>query len=460
MAGGVYLLMRQTAGVMITGVGLLVLIKIIGATSYGTFAAANALYLYVHATALLGIDVFLLRATALDDDQLNVAATVLLVLGVLGAVLAVAALPIVSYWVAIDGIDQLALAQFGILPVSLMGYVPRALLERELRFRTTATIDLVGMSLCQLTALVSAGMGHGAWALVWGLLAQQLLVSVLLFRSAAYRYRPRWNMTQVRSILRFGVGYCVANWIWQAKTLVNPLIVGRFGGAEAVAFVALAVRGVSVLTIVAGTTWRLSIATMRHVNHDASRMARAVTEAMELQVLAAGPMLVVAGLAAPVLLPLLYGRTWLPVLDIFPFVALAALVNIVFSIHSSALFAAKKNGAVGVFHAVHRLLLATAAGLLVPQLGPVGYGVAELIAVGSYPVIHYGFVRTFRSPDYRLAFLWCAAFGLAPFWHQLGWLSLIGPALLMCHPRTRRVVVGHGTMLATSWTGARLGTAA
>src|SRR3989475_10700654 len=43
-------------------------------------------------------------------------------------------------------------------------------------------------------------------------------------------------------MLSFGIGFTSSMRVWQLRTLVNPLLVGRFASADGVAFVALAVR--------------------------------------------------------------------------------------------------------------------------------------------------------------------------------------------------------------------------
>ena len=452
IAGGTYLLMRQSVGMLVSAAGLLLVVKIIGPKEYGIFAATNALHLFLQSTAAFGADVFLLRTTTdVEANDFDVAATLLLIFGVISAGLAILCLPLLALWVPIDGFSTIGAVQFAIIPIILLGAVPRILLERELNYKRIAEIEVISIVVFQFVALAGAWLGQGAWALAWAFVTQQLLASVLFFRTAGYQYRPKWNWNRVKAILAFGASYSTANWIGQAKILVNPLIVARFGGAEAVAFVALSMRAATLFSLITRTTGRLSLATMPRFRQDGERMSRAVTEGMHAHILLIGPMLVVAGVALPTLLPRVYDATWLPVLDIFPFIAVATLVQSGFSMHMSALITAGRNGAVGWCNTLHLVLIAGATVVLVPRLGAIGYGVAEGVAALSYLAVHYAYVREFRSTDYRLAALWCLAFALAPFWHQVGWFSWIGTVAVMLYPPTWRTFVRYLESVWSVW---------
>src|SRR5690606_11130688 len=126
--------------------------------------------------------------------------------------------------------------------------------------------------------------------------------------------------------------------LWQLRTLINPMVVGRFLGPEGVGYVALAIRFSEVLSFFRNVSWRLSIAALAKVQSDFPRLRTALEEAMALQVLAVGPLLGAFSLLATPLIPLLFGQQWEPALQVFPLIALGVLVNVVFNMQSSVLY--------------------------------------------------------------------------------------------------------------------------
>jgi PST family polysaccharide transporter len=166
---------------------------------------------------------------------------------------------------------------------------------------------------------------------------------------------------------------------------------------------------VEVLSFVKDASWRLSIVALAKVQGELPRLRRGLEEAMGLQSLALGPLLAGFAVVAPWLLPLAFGHDWLPVLSVYPFIALGYFVNAVFSMHSSVLYVLQRNREVLVFNVVHVTLFAGAALLFVPWFGLQGYGLAEVAALGSYVVIHIYVARLFEF-SYERSLPWLLAF--------------------------------------------------
>jgi PST family polysaccharide transporter len=258
----------------------------------------------------------------------------------------------------------------------------------------------------------------------------------LLFGSAKYRPHLRWNRIEIDRIARYGFGFSASIWIWQLRGLVNPLIVGRFAGPTAMGVVALSIRIVEYLSFVKTATWRISIAALGRMQQQLPRLAKAVSEGMRLQVLALGPLLVAFAWIAPIVVPLVFGPKWIPALAIYPFIAMSYLANALFSMHSSALYVLRRNWDVTAFHTCHVVLFAGGAFFLVPQFGTVGYGLAELVAIPAYAVIHRAVQSRVGTLHCALALTWGAAFALALFSGAFGWWTAGGLALLAVWPRT------------------------
>jgi PST family polysaccharide transporter len=81
-------------------------------------------------------------------------------------------------------------------------------------------------------------------------------------------------------------------------------------------------------------------------------------------------------------------------------------------------------------------MFAGAALLLVPRLGAIGYGVAELVALASYGVLHYRLASEVGGPRYGAAVVWTLAFGAALFF-RYAWWTTVGLALVALLPSSR-----------------------
>lgn len=437
LRGGVYLAIRQALGMCVSLVGVLLLTRTIGPKAYGLYASALGVYTYCYNLSQWGIDVYLIRqGAAVEEGDLDVAFTLFLLLGLGAAGLMLAGMPLLERWLGAASVGPLLITFVLALPLTLVTLVPLCVLERNLDYRRVALIELGGQISFYVVALPMAYRGLGAWAPLGGWLVQQLLMLVVLFPVARYRPRLRWNSHAARRMLSYGLSYDSSIWVWQLRSLVNPLLVGRFLGLEAVGYVALAIRLVDMLSFVKNATWRLSIAALARLQTDRAKLRQAVSEGMRLQVMALGPILVGFGLVGPWLFPQVFGPKWAPVMEIYPFVALGAFTNVIFNLHSSALYVLKHNWDVTRFHAVHVALFAGAAYLLIPRWGMAGYGLGEVAAILGYAVIHFAVVKRVGAPQYALPLIWWIGLALPLFWRQLGPWTWIGPALVLVWPGT------------------------
>jgi PST family polysaccharide transporter len=228
---------------------------------------------------------------------------------------------------------------------------------------------------------------------------------------------------------RYGLSVAASNWVFRLRTLVNPIIIGYFLGPEGVGYVALAIRIVEVLSFVKKATWQLSVAAFARIQGDLPRLSRAFQEAMGLQMLGLGPFFAGFALVSLWLIPLLYGERWMPVLTVLPFIALGYMFNAVFNMHSSVLYVMRRNRDVVAFSSLHVALFAGAAVLLVDRLGLVGYGLAEVVALGSYIIIHRRMARVFDF-DYVKVRPWLLASAPPLFFPFLGFPW----GILLCVP--------------------------
>ncbi|WP_131999462.1 oligosaccharide flippase family protein [Acidipila rosea] len=221
------------------------------------------------------------------------------------------------------------------------------------------------------------------------------------------KHRARQERGLARRMLAYGLSYSGAIMIWQLRLLVNPLVVGRFAGAQGVGFVALAIRLVEVLAFVKQATWRVAMAALAKLDGDSTRLRRSISEGMRLQAIAVGlPLTIFAGVG-PILLPYIFGPRWNPAFKLFPFIALSYLISATFNLHTSVLALLRHNLEIMKFHVAHVFLFASVAVLLVPRFGYIGYGWAEIGAFASYYLLHRYISERVNSPDYRSPLIWC-----------------------------------------------------
>ena len=128
-------------------------------------------------------------------------------------------------------------------------------------------------------------------------------------------------------------------------------------------------------------------------------------------------------------------------LEVFPFIALSYLSNVMFNLHITALYVLRRNSKVVAFNLLNVILFAGSALLLVSRLGVKGYGWAEVIALPSYLLLHIWFVAYVGRPKYTQAGVWFIGFAIPLFSWQLSPWVCVSAILPLMWPATRKQLV-------------------
>lgn len=407
---GAYLIIRQGLGLLIGVGGVFLLTRLIGPANYGLYASVLGILMFISSIAGLGVNVYLIRQNREPTQQIyNQAFTLLLLSNLLLLSSSILLAPFLSLWLRNSNFVVPFITLVFTLPLNSVIFPSMAILERNLDYKKVAIIELIGQIFYYVTALLMAYMGYGVWAAVIGYLFQQLIIASFARYFSNFSPKINWNWKAVKQMVSYGIGYSSSLWIWQLRSLVNPLIVGRFLGQEAVGHIALAIRLVEALSFVKGATWRVAISALAKLQGDYNRLKRAMEEGMVIQVLSLGPFLAVFALISKWVIPFIFGEEWIVVLEIFPFIALSYLVNSIFNMHSSILYVLRKNWDVTLFHLGHIFLFASGAVIFVPKFGIMGYGLAEVIAILSYIIIHSRLGKHIVA-SYKMVIPWMFAF--------------------------------------------------
>jgi O-antigen/teichoic acid export membrane protein len=431
--GGVYLTARYGLSILVSIGNMFLLTRWIGPHAYGLFVTSVGLTTFLASLTRFGIDTYLVRCEPPPSRaQYNVAFTLILINAFVLVVVGVACVPLLKSWYRNDEFAAPYLALLMTVPLTGAAGLPMAKLERALNFHAVAGIELGGQVLAFLVAAMLAWRGSGVWAPVGGLFCWQ--VFALVAGCAAARFSPglALHAQESRRILTFGFGFAASMRVWQLRSLVNPILVGRFAGAEGVALVALALRvaeGIGFLRTAAG---RLAIAALARLQSDRECIKKALEQALQLQVLVLGPLLCVFALCGPWIVPRILGARWSGVSIVYPFVAIGVLLSSVFNLQASALFVVGERWAVLKAFSCHVGCLSLATYLLVPRVGLVGYGWSELLACAGYGFIHSAIGKV-APISYRRVTPWLGLFivilGMAAGWKALA--GIAGTVLIL-----------------------------
>jgi PST family polysaccharide transporter len=438
--GGIYLTLRRGVSAALSLVGALLLTRIVGPENYGLFNASLAVYGYVQRLGLMGTNVYLIREQREDEMAIfHLAFWWLLAFGTVLTLVCGAFIALVGhFWVRTEGFIPVSLLMLANVPLGLIAFVPQSLAEKRLNYRAVAGVEITSQALYYAASIPLAWHGYGVWAMVAGFWVSQLTLAVGYF--VAVRYYPRWyfNRHSLEHMLRYSFSQAVAIWVYWLRDLAPSLLLLPIAGKEVTGYFALARRFLTILSFAYETANRLAVPTFSRVQNDAPRLLRAITEAMQLQVLMVGIVFVLFQLVAPIILPKVLGEKWdiKHIMIAFTILGITTTLASLFSIQGWALFVKGYNWVVfraNASGAVSMLVLAYIALSLSPERSYlIAFCLAELVSfLPVFWIQHHGVRKHIGRAEYRLSVVWlfavvCAL--LAPWWGW--WLYLVAAALL------------------------------
>jgi O-antigen/teichoic acid export membrane protein len=333
------LALRAAQGVRWTTTGMLVmtalqfvqvatLARILPKTDFGLMAMMTVVLAFAAAYADMGLTNAIVHRQDTTRDQLSSLYWLNVAAGACVFAVIVAITPLVAAFYReprLKGLLPIAAVIFLITP---FGQQFQALLQKRLRFRLIATIDMTAAVIGATTAVVCALSGLGVLSLIGGQLAMTGARAAGLcsfgWRSERPRLHFRWSDT--RGYVKFGLYQMGERSVNQLSANLDYLIIGRILGPAVLGPYAIA--------------YQLSVMPMLKINPVLTRVAfpifalrqgdrRALTYGYErvvgLLVFGVFPLLVGLVVLAPLVVPVVFGPGWTASIPLVQVLGLMAL---------------------------------------------------------------------------------------------------------------------------------------
>lgn len=322
-----------------------VVARLVAPEQFGVFAVALVVHAIVSNVSDLGVSAAIVRV---EGDVARVAPTVLTIaLGssaLLTTAMYLSAGTLASSLGAPAATSAIQILSFTILLGGLTA-VPYGLLVRSFRQDKRFLADLANFAVSTVAVIVLASRGWGADGLAWSKLAGQGLSCLLLIAMITPRFRPGWQRSEARAVLRFCLPLAGASIVAFALTNVDSIVVGRMLGPLALGFYALAfnVAGwpVSVFGMMVN---EVALPAFAHARRDRERLPERLAAVFAVAAAVALPVSVVCLALADSLVATVYGPTWsdaAPVLAVLGALGSLRILMVVLTIFLTAVGASR-----------------------------------------------------------------------------------------------------------------------
>ncbi|SDQ68024.1 lipopolysaccharide biosynthesis protein [Quadrisphaera sp. DSM 44207] len=374
-SGAVWAVGTKVGSQVLQFVGTVVTARLLVPSDYGVTAIVFPVIAFANILTSLGLGTTIIHSRRVTEKMLSTAFWINGVVGVvLTGVVAALSVPLSRFYDIPQLVPLLCLAS--LLFTINISLVPNSLLERTLRFKQLAVVEVVSLVLGTATTIVAAVLGAGAYSLVIGPLVHQVTDSSIKW--AVVRWRPRAlpDRASVRQFWTMSRGITGSQFLNFWSRNADNLLLGKFVPLAELGnynrAYALMKLPVSQMNTMMG---RVLFPALTRLRDDRPRLGRAWLRALSTANVVTAPIAIGMAVAAPAMIEVLFGPRWLGMVPVLQLLAVAALPQTLTTTVSGFL------RAVGKSDTLFRLSLVTTAMSLVAigaglPWGAVGVAVA------------------------------------------------------------------------------------
>jgi len=303
--------LAKLAGQIVNWGITLFVIRLLTPADYGLVAMLTLVMTFVAMIGDMGFGSSIVQASTLEKEDIRRTFGAALILNALVCGLMLIAAPaIAAFYGETRLVDMTRVSAIGFLGSGIAS-IYSGLLQREMRFRTSARIDILTGIAGNVGTLGLALCGFGPWALVLGSLIGVPVRVGLLLSSATRIYSPSFRLGETRKLWGFGGNLLITRIVWYWSSQADLLIAGKYLGKDLLGFYSVAVHLASLpMQRAAGIINGVAFAAFAKIQHDSRAVAANTRLGVRLMAFATFPILWGIGAVAPELVRVAIGPAW------------------------------------------------------------------------------------------------------------------------------------------------------
>jgi O-antigen/teichoic acid export membrane protein len=315
------------------GLGFLqvaILARLLEPADFGMMAIVAAVIAFAQIFSDMGVSNAIVHHQRVSQEELSSLYWLNVLAGAGMTLLLLFASPLIAWFYGAPSLQPLLMVVSISFLVVAIAQQLRVVAEKELRFAELARIELAAAIFGFVTAVAWALNWPSVFALVAGMIASNLLTTILSWRSLANGWRPmrRLKLAEIRHFLGFG-GYTMANNLVNTFNMQADIFIGgRFLSAPALGVYSLP-RDLSlrVAGIINPIVTRVGLPVMAKAQHDQTFLKNVYLKTLRMTASVNFPIYLALAVFAPEVVALLFGPQWGDAVPLLRILALWGLLR-------------------------------------------------------------------------------------------------------------------------------------
>lgn len=327
-ASGVFWMTVQKWATRVSGlVTIAILTRFLSPEDFGTVAAASVVLPFFYLLSDIGFAAYIVQVDRTDRRMLSTSFWFSSLAGLLLAAALIGLAPLFGLvFTSDDFVPVLRVLSLTVILTALSS-VPMALLRRAMKFRSLAVQGTTAALVAQIVAVTMTFTGLGVWALVGQALAAQIVMTVLVWSTAKWLPTLAFSRREFAIMARFGSKVLGVEFVAMVRAWAEATIISATLGMAALGYVNIAQRLVQIVQDLTGAALvPVSTVAFAKIRHSPERLRDAYVRALRMTYVAMSPPLILLAVAAPLVIPIVFGEGWSESARIAQILALAGLL--------------------------------------------------------------------------------------------------------------------------------------
>ncbi|KKO46886.1 hypothetical protein WG68_02810 [Arsukibacterium ikkense] len=376
-SGSVFMLITRLSIKSIGLVSSIFLARLLTPEDFGVVAITIAIYAFIELFGALALGTALIQRKSNNQDDYNSAWTFNVIFGVIAAISLALIAPLVANFYQDPRLQDVLYVIAFVSILSGFHNIGVIDFQRNLNFRKELQLQLVPKVISFVVTLSLAFALRNYWALVLGVLCNQLVVT--LYSYMMHPYRPRICFKSFNKLFKFSRWLLLNNLVYFINDKVSQLMVGKVLSPAALGFLSLSKEiGQLPTSHMAVPINKATFPIYARFQDNPVELRKAYLNTAALTASLTIPSSIGIAMVAPLLVAVLLGGQWL---SMVPLLQLLALSNMFFSITSNNSYVYLAAGKPHISFFINFTRLAVFFALFIPLLeynGLIGIGQARL----------------------------------------------------------------------------------
>ncbi len=328
MRGGAITLAAQAIKFALQMGSTMVLARLLTPDDFGLIAMVLVVTGFAAMFKDAGLSMATVQREHITQEQVSTLFWINVALSVVIMVVVAALAPVVAWFYSKPELIWITVALAGTFIFSGLTVQHQALVQRQMRFKALALVEILSMAAGMVAAIIMAFLGCGYWSLV-GLPAGTAIANCpLVWSVSRWRPGPPVRGCGVRPMLAFGGNLTGFNLINYFARNADNLLIGWYWGAGALGLYA---KAYALLTLpiqqIGSPIAGVAIPALCRVQNNAQEYRRLYCRAVNMMAHLALPVVAISIALADEIVLVVLGEQWLEAVFVFRLLALGAILQ-------------------------------------------------------------------------------------------------------------------------------------